>query len=270
MRFLCLSGGGVKGAFQLGAIKRLIELDIEYDGFFGISVGAINAAKLAMHKTLAEGLDSLDDIWFTATTDDIKKSWMLGYLQSWWKRGVYSNEALKNLIRNNFDPQLVLESGKKLGVCTVSLESATFDIFTEADSNIEDAIIASAITPVFLNPHEMDNQTYIDGGIKHVVPVQAAIDAGATEVDVVVTEPKMLPYIPKFENLGDVGARVLSIMSNQMTNSDVELAIYKNPNVKINVIRPYKELGGGTLDMSLPTIVNQFNRGYEAAKNVMV
>lgn len=269
MRCLCLSGGGVKGAFQVGAIKRLVELGAEYDMYYGVSVGSINAAKLAMYKTLAEGLDALDDIWFTTTTDDIKNSWTLGYLQSWWKRGVYSNEALQNLIRRNFDRNMLLASGKQLGVGTVSLESSTYETFTERDPNIEDAIIASAITPVFLNPHEMNCQTYIDGGIKHVVPIQDAIDAGATEVDVVVTEPDLLNYIPAFKNLGDVGFRVLAIMSNQMTNSDVELAIYKNPDVKINVIRPHKELGGGTLDMSLPTVVDQFNRGYRVATNVM-
>lgn len=266
MRALVLSGGGVKGAFAVGAIKRMVELELEYDMYYGVSVGAINCARLAMYSTLAEGLDALDDLWFTTTTDNIKGSWCLGYLQSWWKKGIYSNGPLKKLIRGNFDINMVRASGKKLGVCAVALETGEYNIFTEQDDDIEEAIIASSITPVFLNPHEMRNQTFIDGGVKHVVPVQDAIDAGATYIDVVVTEPENLNHVQKFNNLGDIGFRVLGLMSNQMTNNDIELAICKNPYVKVNVIRPVSELGGGMLEMSHDVIFNQFTRGYDAAK----
>lgn len=42
---LVLSGGGFKGAFQLGAIKELLEKGIEFSAVSGVSVGALNASQ---------------------------------------------------------------------------------------------------------------------------------------------------------------------------------------------------------------------------------
>jgi NTE family protein len=39
---LVLSGGSVKGAFQAGAIKALIEKGYTFDKIYGISVGSLN------------------------------------------------------------------------------------------------------------------------------------------------------------------------------------------------------------------------------------
>ena len=48
MRVLVLSGGGDKGSYQVGALRKwLAEDSIEYDVFCGISVGSINSAFLA-------------------------------------------------------------------------------------------------------------------------------------------------------------------------------------------------------------------------------
>jgi predicted acylesterase/phospholipase RssA len=61
---LVLSGGGALGAFQVGAIKRLWESGYRPDLICGISVGAINAVKLAEGDT-PEGTaaDRLQQLW---------------------------------------------------------------------------------------------------------------------------------------------------------------------------------------------------------------
>ncbi|HXZ80332.1 MAG TPA: patatin-like phospholipase family protein, partial [Terriglobales bacterium] len=47
-RALILSGGGVKGAFEAGAIYHLVVLrGCDFQDFAGVSVGALNAAMLA-------------------------------------------------------------------------------------------------------------------------------------------------------------------------------------------------------------------------------
>ncbi len=42
-----LSGGGAKGAYQIGVWKALIDLEVEIGAAYGVSVGAINAAVMA-------------------------------------------------------------------------------------------------------------------------------------------------------------------------------------------------------------------------------
>ena len=44
---IVMSGGGSKGAFQVGALKRLYEAGIRPQIVCGTSVGALNGAKLA-------------------------------------------------------------------------------------------------------------------------------------------------------------------------------------------------------------------------------
>ena len=43
-RALVLSGGGSKGAFEVGAIAHLINKKVDFQLFTGTSVGALNAA----------------------------------------------------------------------------------------------------------------------------------------------------------------------------------------------------------------------------------
>lgn len=65
MRAAVLSGGGVKGAFQIGVLRELLENDpnLDYDILAGISVGALNTSLLATGP-LSEALPKLEDIWF--------------------------------------------------------------------------------------------------------------------------------------------------------------------------------------------------------------
>lgn len=64
MRALVLSGGGVKGAFQVGVIKELLEHepDLDYDIYTGISVGALNSSLLATDK-LDKSFPDIENIW---------------------------------------------------------------------------------------------------------------------------------------------------------------------------------------------------------------
>lgn len=66
MKALVLSGGGSKGAFQVGVLRSLLEQnpELDYDCYTGVSVGALNAALLAtgpLNKTLPE----LEKIWLS-------------------------------------------------------------------------------------------------------------------------------------------------------------------------------------------------------------
>lgn len=58
---ICLSGGGARGAYQIGALKALEELGIlqKASAFSGASIGAVNVTFAAIGS-----LDLAMDIWF--------------------------------------------------------------------------------------------------------------------------------------------------------------------------------------------------------------
>ena len=63
---LVLSGGGAKGAYQIGAIKALGKLDKKFDIVVGTSIGAINAAMYAQKRLFLTRL-----LWKYMTTDKL-------------------------------------------------------------------------------------------------------------------------------------------------------------------------------------------------------
>lgn len=66
---LVLSGGGSKGAFQIGVLRKLLDKNpnLDYDIYTGISVGALNTSLLATGN-LKDTLPLLEEVWF----NDIK------------------------------------------------------------------------------------------------------------------------------------------------------------------------------------------------------
>lgn len=62
---LVLSGGGAKGAYQVGVLKALLELDANIDMVAGASMGALNGAVLACAPSLPEGVQRLEKLWNT-------------------------------------------------------------------------------------------------------------------------------------------------------------------------------------------------------------
>lgn len=64
---LVLSGGGAKGAYHLGAMKAIQEMNISIDRISGASIGALNGAILASAKNLDEGISHMEDVWHSLT-----------------------------------------------------------------------------------------------------------------------------------------------------------------------------------------------------------
>lgn len=60
---LVLSGGGAKGAYQVGMLKYLSEIGIQPDEVSGTSIGALNAAVISAQKDITESASCLEKIW---------------------------------------------------------------------------------------------------------------------------------------------------------------------------------------------------------------
>ena len=55
---LVLEGGGVKGAYELGALIALIEKGYTFSAITGTSIGALNGAVMA-----SQGIEKLAEYW---------------------------------------------------------------------------------------------------------------------------------------------------------------------------------------------------------------
>ena len=108
-----MEGGGDKGSYEAGVLKAFAEFlpakEIKYDVVTGISVGAINAMAVALHKKGDEKkcFKWIYDLWFNMTSSNIYENWQFGYLEGLMvQEGLFNNqnevEFLTNLFKENF------------------------------------------------------------------------------------------------------------------------------------------------------------------------
>jgi len=77
---LVLSGGGAKGAYQIGVLKALRELGARIDAVSGASIGALNGGILASSPSLDVAIARLEDLWGRLAKQSPLKVKTPGYL----------------------------------------------------------------------------------------------------------------------------------------------------------------------------------------------
>lgn len=281
MKALVLSGGGCKGAYQVGALKKwMLEDGNDYDILCGVSVGAINSSFLAQ-ATLGDPKDAwtkLSEMWATVTTEKVKKNWFpLGVLESIWKPSIYNSSPLQTWIKSGLNGSAIALSGRKLRVSAVSWDTGELTSVTETTPNIADWVIASSAFPVMLSPIEINGQTWSDGGIRNVTPLGDAIKLGADEIDVIIcSDPYAAdPFTPDGSAaIPGYLLRALDLMSDQIMRADLQICGLKNnlselkpeyKNVKIRVLEPSKVLTTNSLDFTPALISSMIETGYSDA-----
>ncbi|MDA7089068.1 patatin-like phospholipase family protein [Pseudomonas sp. SA3-5] len=88
---LVLSGGGAKGAYQVGVLKALLEMGTRVDVVAGASIGALNAAVLASAPSLETGVERLDELWLTLAKSSPLSVKIPGYLSLLVSAGLKMN-----------------------------------------------------------------------------------------------------------------------------------------------------------------------------------
>jgi Patatin-like phospholipase len=168
------SGGGMRGAFQVGAIGELTRRGIQVDAWTGVSTGAIQAGFMSQFVMQRAGAEELESLWSGMTSAPIKA----GTLRAIWrlatgKPSLFTVEALGALLDQYMlgPPQCPVEIG------TASLTSGTYVGVTPVTlAGLKEAIMASAAQPPFLPPVSMGGADAVDGGVVHVAPLGPAFN----------------------------------------------------------------------------------------------
>ncbi len=282
MRALVLSGGGSKGAYQVGALKHILgERNVTYDAFCGVSVGAINCAFLSMFKMGQEqdAILNLTDMWSQLDNSKIYKRWFpFGRWHAIWKKSFFDSSPLYSLLKSGLDLAKIRDSGKQVSVGTVSLSSGKYTIFDQTSEFFIEAVIASASFPGMLTPVKFMGQLWTDGGVKEISPIKKAVELGADEIDVIITSPHTrVKHFIENPTTVDVLKRSLDlstdkIMANdiekvEMYNKLVEAGLTNKKYVKLNILRPENNLIEDLLDFRPEKIREMMEKGYQDAKS---
>ncbi len=291
MRGLVVSGGGSKGAFAGGMAEYFIkDLGIEYDVFTGSSTGSLLIPMLASNN-----LETAKKVYTSITDKDI---FTLNPYKIKVKKGVLkikmnhfnilrsflrgnktfgSTLKLKETIRRFFteeDFNAIRDKGKDVVVTVSNISRNRAEYKSINDFSYEDFcdwIWASANFLPFMSLFVKDGMEYGDGGFSNNIPIQSAIDAGATEIDVIVLDPiESLSNRIKSRNVINLLFNVFDFLLEQSINSRFELGKLssKRKKIKVNVFHTPRKLTENSLIFNQKRMKLWWEQGREYAKKL--
>src|SRR4030042_4183493 len=183
-----LSGGGARGALQVGAMYALLEHNLHPDLVIGVSIGAANATHLALNGFSKENLDNLVSVWHRASAADLLP---LNYI--WLTvRAMFGRSSrdpsrrLKDfLITSGVNPNICFADIKKPQLILVSSDLNTGKPILhgeQLDDKVLDALLLSTALPPWFLPERKQDRYLMDGAILSHLPVEPALNIGATEI----------------------------------------------------------------------------------------
>jgi NTE family protein len=183
-----LSGGGSRGALQIGAMYALLEYGLEPDFMIGASIGAVNATFLALNGFSKGTIDKLASAWRLAQASDLMPAnylWLT--VRAMFNRS--SNDPSRRLrdffIAQGLAPELSFSaiSQPNLVIVSADLNSGQPILHGEhPDDNVLDALLLSTALPPWFMPVRTGEHYLVDGGMVSNLPVEPALKLGATAI----------------------------------------------------------------------------------------
>lgn len=197
---LVLSGGGARGAYEVGVWQALREMNVEINLACGTSVGAINSALIAQGS-----FDTAVSVWkslenhmifdldpvkphrmdFDLSFDNIPLSELGIYAKNLLSKGGTGVSNLKKLLTQYINEEAVRKSPIDFGLVTAELPLLNVQrLFIDhiPPGKLVDFIIASASCFPAAQAYTIGDSKYVDGAYKDNMPVAMALDKGFSQV----------------------------------------------------------------------------------------
>lgn len=277
-----LSGGGARGALQVGALRALLEHGVRPDVIVGTSIGAWNGAVLARNPTLT-GVEELADIWRSVRSTRVmlgldlpanspSQAVALARYATMAQRmaggqpSFYSDTGLRHFLSKIVGDDTFEQLALPLRVIATNLTHGTRTVFESGP--LAPALLASAAIPGVFPPVRIGESLYIDGGAVDNASVETALKLGARRIFVLDVgydegDNGISPWSPgslNGTNVASSGSRVrpsaahaweslLERTVQVMGRYQLERALHQLPRgVEVHVIRVGKSVSGGALE----------------------
>ncbi|TDH28980.1 patatin-like phospholipase family protein [Segetibacter sp. 3557_3] len=245
-RALVISGGGSKGAYAVGVVQQLAAMypKLDFDIYVGTSAGAL-VITLASLKEFA----LLEQLYTSVKTSDILRKFNV--VDRINEHSLFdANGAWNKIITWYPDTKFAAlqRSGKKMFLTTTCLQTGRLTVFANNAKSIKPegyqvnqlinadhyrrALMASICEPVFMPPVKVNlhvpgtpnpNYQYVDGGVTKYAGVQMAIDAGATEIFVILLSAESTTVNTEFTTLFPILQQTIDILTTDVGKNDLLL-----------------------------------------------
>ncbi|MDX2122951.1 MAG: patatin-like phospholipase family protein [Gemmatimonadota bacterium] len=179
-------GGGAKAAAHVGALRALEEAGLVPTQFYGTSMGSVFATLFAGGATSAQALERI-----AGFGPGVIKPERLAVLKGLWARSLLQAAPFRAALAALIPERRFADLRYPLTVTAVALDTGELILFGAGgtDAPLLDVLYASCALPLFLPPGEVAGRRYADGGLRAVVPLEAAAQAPARLVVAVDVGP---------------------------------------------------------------------------------
>jgi len=185
-----LGGGGARGALQVGALRALYEAGYRPDVLVGTSIGAANAAFVAIHGFTPDALEGLEGVWRDAARRELLPAsflkltarLLLGRPRRAQDRTRARIRAF--LVAHGIDPALTFRA-LKVPLVLVATDLSRFEPVLygrDPDAPVLEGLLASMAIPPWVAPLRVGDRLLMDGGLLSNLPIEPALSQGATRV----------------------------------------------------------------------------------------
>jgi len=291
MKALVISGGGSKGAWAGGLIEYLSrEKGMEWDILIGTSTGsllipciAIKAWDDVKHSyTTCSQHDIFSNCPFVLRREGDKVRAAFNHFSILWqflmrRKTLGESKRLRELIGRTFtrDKWREMKASHKIIIVPVAnLTTNRIEYKYARDYGYEEFCdwvwIACNMVP-FMSLVVKNGIEYGDGGFGNPIPVQEAINLGATEIDVVVLQPRHRALIsPPSTNAFVLLLKTYNFMQHQLSRDDisVSLAEARHSGTKIRLIHTPEELTDNSFIFDPNQMTQWWRMGYEHSAKI--
>lgn len=285
---IVLSGGGGKGAYQVGVLQYLSEIDFFKQGPIyvgGVSVGSINAAALAQHSRsrFLKSIEDLEKFWVedVTSTQDIIHYKFPKYLAGFWNLAMGSGHKLEEILNKRIDVDAIRKSDIVLEVSAVDINNGELVTFDNKSPFLIKSIMASSAYPLAFPPVKIGDRTFIDGGVRDLAPFKRAIKRGVENIICISTDHRQEDIREmSLRNVFDIGKRLIKICSANNLENDIKKFTQINAAINKGINLPRRSLLGliyispsyplgDTFDFSKDMNEWRMNLGYNDAKKIL-
>jgi NTE family protein len=224
-----LGGGGARGALQAGALKALLEAGYQPDLMVGTSIGAVNASYLAMRGVNLDSVNELIDVWKEASQANLlPHNYLSLTLRALLRRRAdFTVHRLREFfIQHGLVPDLCFGDihGPRLILVSADLNTGKPVLYgLNPQDSILEGVLASTALPPWVPPLELDGRLLVDGGTVSILPIEAAIQAGASEIIALdLTDPR--PSLHSSHEMVTLLEKIVSTANRRQTQLEIALA----------------------------------------------
>ena len=289
-KILVLAGGSVKGAFQAGVMKAMMERGYQPDAVYGVSAGSLNAAyfvnQLGLQAITGEPISFIQasqdlwDFWESRITspESLSKPFNifqlgLSALRKKFK-GLVDTMPLRNLLTEVLSVRNLHASPIDLKIGAVNIIDGTMYYVDTSEEHFLDYLMASSAVPILMPVVKINGETrrsFLDGGLRDVAPIKKAVDDGASHIVCISCHMESIEG-GHFDS-GDLLAlvdRVMDIAVNEILNADIKEVMISNTNIDIQSIRPPQPLTIDIQNFNKMDIRRMLELGYQVGQDIKI